>query len=180
MASDHEFLTATLRATCAVDDFTARLMDTYTAARAHRSAQYTEEPVFAITRYDFMLHCPEDTPLVDAGIKNVELNTIAASLPMLSARVTRMHRHFLVHTLRHMSENDAADRLPVNDADKGVVHGFQVSMVQVKLSSCVWSKGERRWRRGHGLMEMEKGVWRQRVERGKERHGDMEMRRYRE
>ena len=126
MAASHDFLKATLRSTCEVDDFTARLMDVYDKAYADRPAQYSQEDTFGIIRNDFMLHCPEGTATADADINNVEFNTIAASLGMLSTRTSEMHRYFATKLTHLLTEAEADARLPVNRAGPGIVEGFKV------------------------------------------------------
>lgn len=90
VARDRAFLEDTLAPVAAVDDFTARLL------KLARSGAGNQPIHLAVTRSDYFIHQP--APEAPPQIRQVELNTIAASYPGLAERVYRLHRFLLQDT----------------------------------------------------------------------------------
>ena len=88
-----DFLEETLRGVVQADPYTKKLLDLYQAIYVNpetRSTFALSADRLGIHRSDYMLHQEEpDGPYV---IKQVELNTIAASFACLSTRVASLHR----------------------------------------------------------------------------------------
>lgn len=87
VSRDSAFLEAALEPAARSDGFTARLL---ALAREGAGAQPLH---LGIIRGDYFIHQP--APGLPADIRQVELNTISASYPGLSALVNRLHRHLL-------------------------------------------------------------------------------------
>lgn len=85
-----EFLQEVLAPAARTDAFTARLLALAAEGRGSQPLH------LAVTRSDYFVHQP--TPEAAPALRQVELNTIAASYPGLSARVTCMHRYLLAGT----------------------------------------------------------------------------------
>jgi glutathione synthase len=96
VSRDVAFLAETLAQTAAIDDYTARLL------RWAQAGPRNQPLELLISRSDYFLTGAEPV------IRQVELNTIAASYPALAARIQRLHRW-----LRH-GEPDV-ERLVSND-----------------------------------------------------------------
>jgi len=76
---------------------------------------------FAILRNDFMLHSEPGTPFAAAELRQVEINTIAASFGCLSTLAARMHRRCL-----QLAAPDVIPHLPTNNATRGLADGLKV------------------------------------------------------
>lgn len=125
IARDSAFLTRTLRDAGDVDPFTGKLLELYVRLYAgeddgddgdHRGAFARRADRLGIHRSDYMLHRPDGDHGDDGGyeLKQVELNTIAASFAGLAERVAGLHA-FLTErsegegTLRgFLEENESA------------------------------------------------------------------------
>lgn len=84
ISRDRDFLHRVLGgAVAAADPFTAKLLDLYEKLYDHPHA--TQADRLGIHRSDYMLN--------DGSIKQIELNTIAASFAGLSSRVASLHRY---------------------------------------------------------------------------------------
>lgn len=125
VARKHEFLTQSLRSACAVDTFTAQIMNLYLKAYQHRPQQYSQDVCLAIVRNDYMLHNPAGQSLDDAALCTVEFNTIAASLAALASLCTRLHRQMLTRVLR-VERQVIDEQLPSNNNLDGIALGFKV------------------------------------------------------
>ncbi|XP_068603662.1 glutathione synthetase-like [Brachionichthys hirsutus] len=107
ISQDVDFLQETLASTIAVDDFTARLFSIHqqilTEGRAPSIA-------LGINRSDYMLDHRGDGTL---SLKQIEINTIAASFGGLASRTPSVHRHVLnvvgrLEERRRIPDNDPA------------------------------------------------------------------------
>lgn len=83
------FLEDALASTIAVDDFTARLFNIY---RQVLQEGKTQSVVLGLNRSDYML---DQGPGGAVSLKQVEINTIAASFGGLASRTPDVHRHIL-------------------------------------------------------------------------------------
>ncbi|XP_051517776.1 glutathione synthetase-like isoform X2 [Myxocyprinus asiaticus] len=83
------FLEETLASTIKVDDFTARLFSIYRQVRQECQSQSI---VLGLNRSDYML---DQNPEGGTSLKQIEINTIAASFGGLSSRTPDVHRHIL-------------------------------------------------------------------------------------
>lgn len=97
VANDAAFLKHALGGALASDDFTRRLMDIMDSCLMRTDALQTQPIQCAILRSDYMLQEIGDR----AEIKQIELNTIAASFAALSSQVTHLHRY-----LSRLSDDD--------------------------------------------------------------------------
>lgn len=83
------FLEDALASTIAVDDFTARLFSIYRQVLQEGRGQSV---VLGLNRSDYML---DQSPEGGVSLKQVEINTIAASFGGLASRTPDVHRHVL-------------------------------------------------------------------------------------
>ncbi|XP_007906850.1 glutathione synthetase isoform X2 [Callorhinchus milii] len=87
VSQDQEFLTKALESTIRVDDFTAHLFEIYKSVRDEGIRQNI---ILGINRSDYMFHNGQnDKPT----LKQIEINTIAASFAGLGSRIPDIHRH---------------------------------------------------------------------------------------
>ena len=84
LSRESDFLADVLAPAVRVDDFTARLLD------IAQSAGNTQPLFLGLIRSDYFVHHPH--PGQPPAFRQVELNTISASYPGLSALVHRLHR----------------------------------------------------------------------------------------
>ncbi|XP_054835144.1 glutathione synthetase isoform X1 [Eublepharis macularius] len=108
------FLESTLASTIKVDDFTAQLFKIY---RQVLKEGVTQTVVLGINRSDYMFD--QETNSTPA-LKQVEINTIAASFGGLTSRTTAVHRHVL-NVLGKFTE---ASKLLTNNPSKGIAMGI--------------------------------------------------------
>jgi glutathione synthase len=109
VSRDAAFLEETLASAARVDAFTARLLAMAREGRGQRSLY------LAVTRSDYFVHQPE--PRSHPVLRQVELNTIAASYPGLAAPVARLHAYLLRDT-------PLAARLVPNDPLPAIADAF--------------------------------------------------------
>ncbi|KAJ8257846.1 hypothetical protein GJAV_G00190370 [Gymnothorax javanicus] len=89
VSQDSKFLQEALASTIKVDDFTARLFSIY----SHILQEGCSQPIaLGLNRSDYMLDRGSDG---DTALKQIEINTIAASFGGLSSRTADVHRHIL-------------------------------------------------------------------------------------
>ncbi|XP_012266341.2 glutathione synthetase-like [Athalia rosae] len=112
VAHDHEFLTATLKSTIEVDDFTAKLFEIYQTVLREG---FEQKLSLGLIRSDYLLHSLEDTT-----IKQVEVNTIASSFAGIATCITDYHRYIL-QELDHESQ---LKNIPENNALSGLCDGL--------------------------------------------------------
>lgn len=109
VARTPEFLHEVLAPAARVDPFTARLLEMARAGQGRRGL------FLAVTRSDYFVHQPDAS--APPAVRQVELNTISASYPGLSALVARVHRYLLRDT-------DAGERLVHNDPIPAIADAF--------------------------------------------------------
>ncbi|NWZ00087.1 GSHB synthetase, partial [Loxia curvirostra] len=114
VSQNKEFLEQTLASTIKVDDFTARLFRIYTQVLEEGLAQTV---VLGINRSDYMFDCGLDGT---AALRQIEINTIAASFGGLTSRTTDVHR--LV--LKVLGKSEEASQLLPNNPAKGLALGI--------------------------------------------------------
>lgn len=89
ISQDPDFLQEALASTIEVDDFTARLFRIHQQILKEGRSQSI---VLGLNRSDYMLDQGEDG---SSSLKQIEINTIAASFGGLSSRTAYVHRHVL-------------------------------------------------------------------------------------
>ncbi|NXY39089.1 GSHB synthetase, partial [Pomatorhinus ruficollis] len=114
ISQNKEFLEKTLASTIKVDDFTARLFRIYTQVLEEGLAQTV---FLGINRSDYMFDCGLDGT---AALRQIEINTIAASFGGLTSRTADVHR--LV--LKVLGKTEEASRLLPNNPAKGLASGI--------------------------------------------------------
>ncbi|KAL2745192.1 glutathione synthetase-like [Vespula maculifrons] len=112
VAHDDNFIRNTLKGTIEVDDFTARLFNIYETVYKEGFAQDISLGLF---RSDYLLHNG-----INKEIKQVELNTIAASFAGLSKIVSEYHRYILTE----LGHADKLEFLPLNNPVTGLCKGL--------------------------------------------------------
>ena len=94
ISRDGDFLTATLGEVAHVDPFTGKLLELYQAIYMNDQDQFaTSADRLGIVRSDYMLNVKGDGQPLE--LKQVELNTIAASFAGLAVNVAALHRHLI-------------------------------------------------------------------------------------
>ncbi|XP_015736853.1 glutathione synthetase isoform X1 [Coturnix japonica] len=114
ISRDKEFLERTLASTIKVDDFTARLF------RIHQQVldEGLAQSVFlGINRSDYMFDCGAASP---PALKQIEINTIAASFGGLASRTAAVHGR----VLRVLGKPEEAARLLPNNPALGLAMGI--------------------------------------------------------
>ncbi|XP_057683174.1 glutathione synthetase [Corythoichthys intestinalis] len=89
ISQDPDFLQEALASTISVDEFTARL---YRIHQQVLKKGRSQSIVLGLNRSDYMLDQKEDGP---TSLKQIEINTFAASFGGLSSRMPDVHRHIL-------------------------------------------------------------------------------------
>ncbi|XP_043946110.1 glutathione synthetase [Protopterus annectens] len=114
VSQDLVFLEQALGSAIKVDDFTAKLFDIYKQVLHEGVAQSV---CLGINRSDYMFDLGTDGTV---SLKQIEINTIAASFGGLASRIPAVHRHIL-HLL---DKYDDVSRLPDNNPSKGIAEGI--------------------------------------------------------
>ncbi|KAG8131876.1 hypothetical protein E2320_009772 [Naja naja] len=114
VSQDTEFLECTLASIIKVDDFTAQLFKIYKQVLDEGIAQSL---VLGINRSDYMFDYGADG---SPALKQVEINTIAASFGGLTSRTTAVHRH----VLNVLGKSKEASKLLSNNPSKGIAMGI--------------------------------------------------------
>lgn len=114
VSQDLVFLEQALSSVIKVDDFTAKLFDIYKQVLHEGVAQ----PVcLGINRSDYMFDLGTNGAV---SLKQIEINTIAASFAGLASRIPAVHRH----VLQVLGKYDDMLRLPDNNPSKGIAEGI--------------------------------------------------------
>lgn len=114
ISQNKEFLEHTLASTIKVDDFTAQLFRIYVQVLEEGLAQSV---FLGINRSDYMFDRGVDgTP----ALKQIEINTIAASFAGLTSRTVAVHGQ----VLNVLGKPEEASRLPPNNPSKGLAMGI--------------------------------------------------------
>ncbi|XP_058670715.1 glutathione synthetase [Ammospiza caudacuta] len=114
VSQNREFLEQTLASTIKVDDFTARLFRIYKQVLEEGLAQTV---FLGINRSDYMFDCGLEGT---AALRQIEINTIAASFGGLTSRTADVHR--LV--LKVLGKSEEASQLLPNNPAKGLALGI--------------------------------------------------------
>ncbi|KAM9296340.1 glutathione synthetase [Gastrophryne carolinensis] len=108
------FLEQTLSSAMKVDDFVERLFKVY----RHVLNEGLAQSVFlGINRSDYMFDCRADGT---SSLKQIEINTIAASFGGLSSRTPEVHQQIL----RTLGKSDEARKILPNNPSLGISHGI--------------------------------------------------------
>ncbi|GCB65671.1 hypothetical protein scyTo_0013487 [Scyliorhinus torazame] len=114
ISQDSEFLTKALASTVQVDEFTAGLFSIY---KQVLEEGITQTITLGINRSDYMFDRGQDH---STSLKQIEINTIAASYAGLAERVPDVHRH----VLNFWGKSDEAAKILTNNAVKGIAEGI--------------------------------------------------------
>ncbi|XP_038659610.1 glutathione synthetase [Scyliorhinus canicula] len=114
ISQDSEFLTKALASTVQVDEFTAGLFSIY---KQVLEEGITQPITLGINRSDYMFDRGQDH---STSLKQIEINTIAASYAGLAERVPDVHRH----VLNFWGKSDEAAKILTNNAVKGIAEGI--------------------------------------------------------
>ncbi|XP_062460081.1 glutathione synthetase [Pezoporus occidentalis] len=114
ISQNKEFLEHTLASTIKVDDFTARLFRIYTQVLEEGLAQSV---FLGINRSDYMFDSGVEGP---PALKQIEINTIAASFGGLTSRTVAVHGQ----VLKVLGKPQEASRLLPNNPSKGLALGI--------------------------------------------------------
>ncbi|KAF5901535.1 glutathione synthetase, partial [Clarias magur] len=113
------FLEEALASTIKVDDFTAKLFSIY--------RQVQQEPrdmaiVLGLNRSDYMIHHVDG----EEALKQIEINTIAASFGGLSSRTPSVHRHILKVANRLEESRQILDNNPAAGLAQGLAKAWEL------------------------------------------------------
>ncbi|MBN3273634.1 GSHB synthetase, partial [Polyodon spathula] len=114
ISQDTEFLEQALTSTIKVDDFTGQLFKIY---RNVLQEGLSQPIVLGLNRSDYMLDYGKDG---STSLKQVEINTIAASFGGLASRTPAVHRHIL----KVAGKSDEGVRIPDNNPAEGLADGI--------------------------------------------------------
>lgn len=120
ISQDNEFLQEALASTIAVDDFTARLFRIHQQILKEGRSQSI---VLGLNRSDFMLDQKEGQT---ASLKQIEINTIAASFGGLSSRTPDVHRLVLKVAGRLEESQRILDNNPAAGLAGGVAKAWEL------------------------------------------------------
>ncbi|XP_054029644.1 glutathione synthetase [Dryobates pubescens] len=113
ISQNKEFLEQTLASTIKADDFTARLFRIHTQVLEEGLAQSV---FLGINRSDYMFDCGPG----GAALRQVEINTIAASFGGLTSHTLPVHQR----VLKVLGKSKEASQLLPNDPSKGLALGI--------------------------------------------------------
>uniref|UniRef100_A0A667X9M7 Glutathione synthetase n=1 Tax=Myripristis murdjan TaxID=586833 RepID=A0A667X9M7_9TELE len=120
ISQDSGFLEEALASTIAVDDFTRRLFDIYRSVLKEGRSQSI---VLGLNRSDYMLDQREDGT---SSLKQIEINTIAASFGGLASRTPDVHRHILQVAGRLEDSQRILDNNPAAGLAKGLAKAWKL------------------------------------------------------
>ncbi|XP_034028059.1 glutathione synthetase [Thalassophryne amazonica] len=120
VSQDPDFLEEALSSTIAVDDFTARLFKIHQHILKEGRAQPV---VLGLNRSDYMLDQREDGT---SALKQIEINTFAASFAGLGARMADVHRHILKVAGRLDMSQCIRDNNAVYGLTKGLAKAWEL------------------------------------------------------
>ncbi|XP_053309196.1 glutathione synthetase [Spea bombifrons] len=113
ISQDPLFLEQTLSSTMKVDDFIKRLFEIY----RHVQDEGLVQSVFlGINRSDYMFDCREN----GTSLKQIEINTIAASFGGLTSRTPAVHQH----VLNTLGKTEEASKILPNNPSFGITNGI--------------------------------------------------------
>ncbi|XP_070825420.1 glutathione synthetase [Chaetodon trifascialis] len=128
ISQDPDFLQEALASTIAVDDFTARLFRIHQQILKEGRSQSI---VLGLNRSDYMLDQRDDG---SSSLKQIEINTFAASFGGLSSRTPDIHRHILkvaghLEVSQHILDNNPAAGLARAVAKAWELYGSEKAIV---------------------------------------------------
>uniref|UniRef100_A0A8C1AB04 Glutathione synthetase n=2 Tax=Cyprinus carpio TaxID=7962 RepID=A0A8C1AB04_CYPCA len=113
------FLEETLASTIKVDNFTARLFNIYKQVQEEHRPQV----LLGLNRSDYMLdHSPDG----GTSLKQIEINTIAASFGGLASRTPDVHRHILKVANLPEESNNVLDNNPAAGLARGLAKAWEL------------------------------------------------------
>ncbi|XP_054465830.1 glutathione synthetase [Anoplopoma fimbria] len=120
ISQDPDFLQEALTSTIEVDDFTARLFRIHQQILTEGRAQSI---VLGLNRSDYMLDQGEDG---SSSLKQIEINTIAASFGGLSSRTADVHRHVLKVAGKLEESQRILDNNPASGLARAVAKAWEL------------------------------------------------------
>uniref|UniRef100_A0A3Q3G2R7 Glutathione synthetase n=1 Tax=Labrus bergylta TaxID=56723 RepID=A0A3Q3G2R7_9LABR len=120
ISQDPDFLQESLASTVAVDDFTARLFRIHQQILKEGRSQTI---VLGINRSDYMLDQREDG---SSSLKQIEINTFAASFGGLSSHTPDVHRHILKIAGRLEESQRILDNNPAAGLARAVAKAWEL------------------------------------------------------
>ncbi|KAM9856326.1 glutathione synthetase [Aulostomus maculatus] len=120
ISQDSDFLTEALISTIAVDDFTARLFRIHQQILKEGKSQSI---VLGLNRSDYMLDQKDEGSL---SLKQIEINTFAASFGGLSSRTPEVHRHVLNVAGRLEESQRILDNNPAEGLARAIAKAWEL------------------------------------------------------
>ncbi|XP_053706270.1 glutathione synthetase-like [Synchiropus splendidus] len=120
ISQDSHFLQEALASTIAVDEFTARLFRIHQQVLEEGRAQSI---FLGINRSDYMVDRKADG---STSLKQIEINTIAASFGGLSSATPEIHRHVLRVAGRIQDSQRVMDNNPAKGLAKGIIKAWEL------------------------------------------------------
>ncbi|XP_030590685.1 glutathione synthetase [Archocentrus centrarchus] len=120
ISQDADFLQEALTSTIAVDDFTARLFKIHQQILKEGRSQTI---VLGLNRSDYMLDQRENGT---SSLKQIEINTIAASFGGLSSHTPGLHRHILEMASRLEESQRILDNNPAAGLAKAIAKVWEL------------------------------------------------------
>ncbi|XP_041656038.1 glutathione synthetase [Cheilinus undulatus] len=120
ISQDADFLQEALASTVAVDDFTARLFRIHQQILKEGRSQSI---VLGLNRSDYMLDQKQDG---SSSLKQIEINTFAASFGGLSSRTPDVHRHILKVAGRLEESQKILDNNPAAGLARAVAKAWEL------------------------------------------------------
>ncbi|XP_071394968.1 glutathione synthetase-like [Centroberyx affinis] len=120
ISQDPGFLEEALASTIAVDDFTRRLFGIY---RQTLKEGRSQSVVLGLNRSDYMLDQRQDGT---SSLKQIEINTIAASFGGLSSGMPDVHRHILKVAGRLEESQRILDNNPAAGLARGLAKAWEL------------------------------------------------------
>lgn len=120
ISQDSDFLREALESTIAVDDFTARLFKIHQQILKEGKSQSI---VLGLNRSDYMLDQKADG---SSSLKQIEINTFAASFGGLSSRTPDVHRHILKVAGRLEESQSILDNNPAAGLAQAVAKAWEL------------------------------------------------------
>uniref|UniRef100_A0A096MIC8 Glutathione synthetase n=1 Tax=Poecilia formosa TaxID=48698 RepID=A0A096MIC8_POEFO len=121
ISQDIDFLQEALASTIEVDDFTARLFKIHQQILKEGRSQ--QSIVLGLNRSDYMLDQREDQT---SSLKQIEINTIAASFGGLSSQTPEVHKHILKVAGRLEESQRILDNNPAAGLARGLAKAWEL------------------------------------------------------
>ncbi|KAI9597537.1 glutathione synthase [Syncephalis fuscata] len=127
VSRDDDFLVSIFESVSKVDTFTGRLYDMYKKAKEQG---ITQNITLGMHRSDYLLHWPTDA--AQPVIRQVEINTIAASFSALAVRTSQLHRFVIDRGLDAQFNttklsSSLQHHIPENHAFEGLAKGLALA-----------------------------------------------------